>query len=41
MGKSCIRFNRADQLAEEVIAEAIASTPVEEFIAEYEASRAK
>ena len=39
MGKSCLRFKRADQLAEDVLAEAIASTPVDTFIAEYEAGR--
>lgn len=39
MGKSCIRFKRADQLAEDVIADAIASTPMADFIAEYEAGR--
>ncbi len=39
MGKSCIRSKRADQLAE-VLARTIASVPVEEFIAGYEASRA-
>lgn len=36
MGKSCIRFKRADQLAEQAIADAIASAPVEDFISEYE-----
>jgi hypothetical protein len=41
MGKSCIRFKRADQLAEEALAEAISSVPVETFIEEYEASRAR
>jgi uncharacterized protein YdhG (YjbR/CyaY superfamily) len=40
MGKSCIRFKKADDLAEDVLAEAIRSAPVEEFIAEYERSRA-
>jgi len=40
MGKSCIRFKRADQLAEDVLARSIASVPVDEFIAGYEASRA-
>ena len=41
MGKSCIRFKKADDLAEDVIAEAIASVPPASFIAEYEASRAR
>jgi uncharacterized protein YdhG (YjbR/CyaY superfamily) len=40
MGKSCIRFKKADDVAEDVLADAIRSTPVETFIAEYEASRA-
>ena len=39
MGKSCIRFNKRDDLAEEVLARTIASVPVDAFIAEYEASR--
>lgn len=39
MGKSCIRFKRADELAEEVLGEAIASVSADEFIAEYKASR--
>jgi uncharacterized protein YdhG (YjbR/CyaY superfamily) len=41
MGKSCLRFKRADQVAEEVLAQAIASVPVESFIAEHEAGRAR
>ena len=40
MGKSCIRFKRADQLAEDALARTIASLSVEEFIAACEASRA-
>ncbi len=40
MGKSCIRFKKAEELAEDVLAEAIRSVPVEDFIAEYERSRA-
>jgi uncharacterized protein YdhG (YjbR/CyaY superfamily) len=40
MGKSCIRFKKAEELAEGVLAEAIRSVPVEDFIAEYERSRA-
>ncbi|HLL59606.1 MAG TPA: DUF1801 domain-containing protein [Allosphingosinicella sp.] len=39
MGKSCIRFKKAEELAEDVLAQAIASVPVEEFIAEYERTR--
>jgi Domain of unknown function (DU1801) len=41
MGKSCIRFRRAEELAEPVLAAAIRSIPVDRFIADYEASRAK
>ena len=41
MGKSCIRFRKAEDLAEEALGEAVRSTPVEAFIAEYEASRAR
>jgi uncharacterized protein YdhG (YjbR/CyaY superfamily) len=41
MGKSCLRFQRADQVAEDILAEAIASVPVDQFIADYEASRAR
>ena len=39
MGKSCIRFKRADDLPLEVIAEEVASTPPEEFVAIYERAR--
>jgi hypothetical protein len=39
MGKSCLRFKRAEDVAEDALAEAIAAVPVETFIAEYEASR--
>src|SRR5688500_6759537 len=41
MGKSCIRFKKAGDLAEAVLADEIRSTPVEDFIAEYEAGRAR
>jgi hypothetical protein len=41
MGKSCIRFKQAEELAERAIAEAIASVPLASFIADYEASRRK
>jgi hypothetical protein len=41
MGKSCIRFKKAEDLAEQALAEAIASVPIESFIAEYEASRGR
>ena len=39
MGKSCIHFQRADDLALDVIGELIASVPVDKWIAIYEASR--
>ena len=40
MGKSCIRFKKAEELDEDVLAEAIASAPPEAFVAEYERSHA-
>ena len=40
MGKSCLRFRRIEDVAENALAEALAAIPVESFIAEYEASRA-
>ena len=39
MGKSCVRFQRAEDLPLEVIGEILANVPVEKFIAIYEASR--
>jgi hypothetical protein len=39
MGKSCLRFKRPEDVAEEVLAETVRSVPVERFIAEYEAGR--
>ena len=39
MGKSCLRFKRPEDVAEQVLAETIRSIPVERFIAEYEAGR--
>jgi hypothetical protein len=41
MGKSCLRFKRPEEVAEAVLADTIRSVPVETFIAEYEASRAR
>jgi hypothetical protein len=41
MGKSCIRFKRAEQLPQVIIREEIASTTPQEFVAIYEAARAK
>jgi hypothetical protein len=39
MGKSCVRFRRLDDLALDVVGEAIARTSVDHFIAGYERSR--
>ena len=39
MGKSCVRFKAVDDLALEAIGRVIAGTRVDEFIAQYEASR--
>jgi hypothetical protein len=39
MGKSCVRFKRLDDVALDVVADAIARTSVDEFIAQYENSR--
>ena len=39
MGKSCVRFKTLDDLPVDLIGEAIARTPVADFIALYEASR--
>lgn len=41
MGKSCLRFKRAEDVAEQVLAETLRSIPVDRFIAEYEAGRAR
>jgi hypothetical protein len=41
MGKSCLRFKRAQDVAEDVLAETIRSIPVDRFIAEYEAGRSR
>jgi hypothetical protein len=41
MGKSCIRFKRREDLAEDAIARAIREIPPEAFIADYERSRAR
>ena len=41
MGKACLRFKKLKDLALDVIAEEIASTPVERFIEMYEQSRPK
>ncbi|MEA3051926.1 MAG: hypothetical protein QOG72_829 [Sphingomonadales bacterium] len=41
MGKSCLRFKRPEDVAEAVLAETIRSIPLERFVAEYEAGRAR
>jgi len=40
MGRTCLRFKSADDLASELVAETIRSTPLDEFIEGYEASHA-
>lgn len=40
MGRSCLRFKRSEDLAIDLIAETIRSMPLEEFVRQYEASRA-
>jgi hypothetical protein len=39
MGKSCVRFRSVEDLPLDLVARTIAATPVEDFIALYEASR--
>jgi hypothetical protein len=39
MGKSCLRFKRADDLPLDLIGKTVAATPVDKFIAEYERAR--
>jgi uncharacterized protein YdhG (YjbR/CyaY superfamily) len=39
MGKSCVRFKAIDELALDAIAKVIAGTPVDTYIARFEASR--
>jgi hypothetical protein len=41
MGKSCLHFKRLEDLPLDVIAQAIASTPPDRYIEQYEASRRK
>ena len=41
MGKSCVRFKSIDDLPMDLIAETIASTPVDSYIGSYEAARKK
>ena len=39
MGKSCVRFKKLDDLPLELIGEVVGKTPMEDWIAVYEASR--
>lgn len=39
IGKSCVRFRSVDELPLDLIGEAVAAVPVDEFIGMYEASR--
>ena len=39
MGKSCVRFRKLEDLPLDLIGEAVGRTPIEEWIALYEASR--
>ena len=39
MGKSCVRFRKLDDLPLELVGEAIARTPIDEFVELYKASR--
>jgi len=40
MGKSCVRFRQVDQLPLDVIGQAVARTPVDAFLANYESAQA-
>ena len=39
MGKSCVRFKRLEDLELDLVGQAVAAVPVEEFVARYDASR--
>ena len=39
MGKACIRFKRADDLALDVVGDVVASVPLERFVAVAQAAR--
>ena len=41
MGQSCLRFKQLDDLPLDVVANVIASTPMQKYIEVYEASRRK
>lgn len=40
VGKSCVRFRKIEDLPLDLIGRTVASTPVDQYIAEYEAARA-
>jgi hypothetical protein len=40
MGKSCVRFRRLEDLPLELIGETIARTPIDEYVRQYQATRA-
>lgn len=41
MGKACLRFKKLDDLPLDAVARTIASTPPEQFVAQFEAARGK
>lgn len=41
LGKSCVTFKRIDDLPLDLVAETIASTPIDEFVADYVAATSK
>jgi hypothetical protein len=41
MGKSCLRFRKLEDLNLDLIAETVAGTPVDAYIARYEQARAR
>lgn len=41
LGKSCLRFSSAEDLALDVVGEAVARTPVDAYVERYEAARKK
>ena len=41
MGKACVRFRKLDDLPLELIGEVVTKTPVAEYIASYEETRAR
>lgn len=41
MGKSCLRFTSLDDLPLDVVAEVVASTPMDDYVARYKATRKK